>query len=77
MSALFGPFCTEANCPASRGVSGGWGGGWGWALVNIEQLRLCKKPSLTTIGHAEFRPGQLEATLVALHDHDVFCPLVS
>ena len=37
MSTVYTPFCTEANCPASRGVSGGCFG----------QCQACKVPFIT------------------------------
>ena len=62
MSTIYTPFCTEANCPASRGVSGGCFGQC--QAVQSLQSALCN-----TYGHTEFRPRQLEATLAALHGH--------
>lgn len=65
MSTVYTPFCTEAHCPASRGVSGGCFGQCR-AVQNLQSVLH------NTYGHTEFRPGQLDATLAALHGQDVF-----
>ena len=65
MSTPYTPYCTDANCPASRGV-------WGEYLGQCRAVQSLQSVLQSTYGHAEFRPGQLEATLAALHGHDVF-----
>ena len=65
MSTFCAPLCTEANCPASRGVIGGCNGQCPVVASLQNALR-------DTCGHTEFRPGQLDAALAALHGHDVF-----
>ena len=65
MSTPYTPYCTDANCPASRGV-------WGEYLGQYRAVQSLQSVLKSTYGHAEFRPGQLEATLAALHGQDVF-----
>ena len=65
MSSYYTPFCTEANCTASRGVLGD-------RYSQCQAIGKLRSTLCDIFGHTEFRPGQLDAAISVLHGHDTF-----
>ena len=65
MATFYTPFCTQANCPVSRGVSGDCFG-------QCRAFQSLQSALHNTCRHAEFRPGQSDTALAVMHGHDVF-----
>ena len=64
--AAYRPFCSPANCLVVSGV--------------VDQASTSSCPAVSQLyttlqdvfGHTEFRPGQLDAAVAAMHGRDVF-----